>query len=257
MSDSYTRVILVTGANTGIGLALVKLLAERGHTIYLGARNEAKGKEAQAALKKDHGLDVHFVQLDITDRTSIDKARDLIEQKEGHLDVLVNNAAVPNKEFLEPSKNDSTGYRHTFDTNFFGISQNTSAFVPLIRKAPIGHRAIVNVTSGLGSNAYAAAESRSFKMSGVEVWGYSVNSYSATKAALNSYTIALAHELIKEKIRVNAICPGLVSTNLNNHVKEGKTPEEGAGYILPWVLLGPEDDNKYCQYVSSGQPMPW
>ncbi|ESK92708.1 short-chain dehydrogenase reductase sdr [Moniliophthora roreri MCA 2997] len=255
MSNSYTRVILVTGANTGIGFALVKLLAERGHTVYLGARDEAKGKEAQAALKKDHGLTVHFVQLDVTDHTSIDKARDLIEQKEGHLDVLVNNAAVANKEFHEPSRNDSTDHRHTFDTNFFGIIQSTSAFVPLILKAPIGHRAIVNVTSGAGSNAYAAAESRF--MSPINQWSYSCNAYSASKAALNSYTIALAHELIKEKIRVNAICPGFVTSNLNNHAKGGKTTEEGANYILPWVLLGPEDDDKYCKYFSSGQPFPW
>uniref|UniRef100_A0A0W0F1H5 Short-chain dehydrogenase reductase sdr n=1 Tax=Moniliophthora roreri TaxID=221103 RepID=A0A0W0F1H5_MONRR len=256
MSDSYTRVILVTGANTGIGLALVRLLAERGHTVCLGARDEAKGKEAQAALKEDHGLTVHFVQLDITDRTSIEKARDFIEQ-EGHLDVLVNNPAVANKEFLEPSKSDSTDYQHTFDTNFFGIIQSTSAFAPLILKAPIGHRTVINVSSGAGSNAYAAAESQTFKMFGVEVWSYSINAYSASKAALDSYTIALAHELSKEKIRINAICPRLTSTNLNNHAKEGKTPEEGAGYILPWVLLGPEDDDKYCKYLNSGQPLPW
>ncbi|EEB99292.1 hypothetical protein MPER_01055, partial [Moniliophthora perniciosa FA553] len=194
------------------------------------------GKEAQTALKKVHGLTVHFVQLDVTDRMSIEKAEDLIEQKEGHLDVLVNNAAAVN-EFIEPSKNDSTGYRYTFDTNFFGVVQTTSAFVPLIRKASIGHRAIVNVTTGLGSNAYAA-ENRSFKMSGVELWHYSMNTYSASKAALNSYTIALAHELITEKIPVNAIGPGLLSTNPHNFALEGITPATRtlASFYFPYDL---------------------
>ncbi|KAK7058426.1 hypothetical protein VNI00_002060 [Paramarasmius palmivorus] len=253
-TPSYSRVILVTGANTGIGFALVKLLAERGQTVYLGARSEEKGKEAQAKLKNEHGLTVHFVQLDVTDAASIQKARAFIEEKEGHLDVLVNNAAVSGK-IVKPSESDSSEYRDNFETNVFGLIRNTHEFIPLIRKAPVGHRAIVNVTSGLGSNALQAANDHFSPEFGVHAHAF--NAYSSTKAALNSYTIALAHELGPEKIRVNAVCPGLVSTNLNNYVKGGKTTEEGANHILPWALLGPDDDEKHCKYFSQGQPIPW
>jgi NAD(P)-dependent dehydrogenase (short-subunit alcohol dehydrogenase family) len=108
-----SRVILVTGANTGIGFELVRLLAEEGHKVYLGARNEAAGREAEyvallllplacwltpisssrEALKKDN-LNVEYIHLDVTDQGSITAAREHIEQSEGRLDVLVNNAGM-------------------------------------------------------------------------------------------------------------------------------------------------------------------
>jgi NAD(P)-dependent dehydrogenase (short-subunit alcohol dehydrogenase family) len=145
---------------------------------------------------------------------------------------------------VKPSESDSSEYRSNFETNVFGLIRNTHEFIPLIRKAPVGHRAIVNVTSGLGSNALQAANDHFSPEFGVHAHAF--NAYSSTKAALNSYTIALAHELGPEKIRVNAVCPGLVSTNLNNFVEGGKTTEEGANHILPWALLGPDDDEKHC-----------
>ncbi|KAJ8083293.1 hypothetical protein PM082_009165 [Marasmius tenuissimus] len=92
MSDDYKRVILVTGSNTGIGYEIVKGLAQKGQTVYLAARSEAKGKEAQEKLKKENNLDVKFVLLNVEDLKSIEAARDFIEKAEGRLDVLVNNA---------------------------------------------------------------------------------------------------------------------------------------------------------------------
>jgi NAD(P)-dependent dehydrogenase (short-subunit alcohol dehydrogenase family) len=139
-----------------------------------------------------------------------------------------------------PSEADYKEYQRVLDTNLFGVISVTTAFMPLIKKAKPGYGAVVNVTSGLGSNQANATveELRQFLMA---------NAYSVSKAALNSYTIGLANELRDQKIRVNCICPGLVKTKFNGYMEGAKIPEEAAKYILPWALLGPEDDDKTCR----------
>ncbi|KAK7020653.1 hypothetical protein VNI00_017691 [Paramarasmius palmivorus] len=128
--SEYNRVILVTGSNTGIGFQLVRLLAAKGHTVYLAARRADAGKEAQQKLKTEHGLEVKFVHLDLHDIKSIETAKDTIEKEEGRLDVLVNNAATLGTvdDLDEPqsaSTIDLTILRTVFETNFFGLVQTT------------------------------------------------------------------------------------------------------------------------------------
>ena len=108
-----SKVILVTGANTGIGFELVRLLAEKGHTVYLAARNERAGKAAVCVkfyiwdacshtheyiyrdqLHADGLTTVKFVRLDVTDAATIQAAKETIEKAEEKLDVLVNNAGM-------------------------------------------------------------------------------------------------------------------------------------------------------------------
>uniref|UniRef100_A0A0W0G4Q5 Short-chain dehydrogenase reductase sdr n=1 Tax=Moniliophthora roreri TaxID=221103 RepID=A0A0W0G4Q5_MONRR len=151
-ADSYTKVVLVTGANQGIGYGLVRLLAERGHIVYLGARNPELGTQAVKQLKDEHGLEAHFIHLDVTDSSLIAAAKERIEKEQGRLDVLVNNAAVA-CEFIPPSQSKHTEYRYSFETNFFAVIELTTALMPLIRKATPGYGSIINVTSGLGSNS--------------------------------------------------------------------------------------------------------
>ncbi|KAK7036616.1 hypothetical protein VNI00_011549 [Paramarasmius palmivorus] len=106
--SEYNRVILVTGSNTGIGFQLVRLLAAKGHTVYLAARRVDAGKEAQQKLKTEHGLEVKFVHLDLHDIKSIETAKDTIEKEEGRLDVLVNNAGMASSTDLDHPSNRST-----------------------------------------------------------------------------------------------------------------------------------------------------
>lgn len=246
MSD-YRRVILVTGANAGIGLELVRLLAAKGNIVYLSARNVNAGKEAQEKLKKEHGLDVKFVQLDVTDIKSIQAAKDTIENTEGRLDVLVNNGGI--SEMGKPQNAASIDLqlvRNTFETNFFGLIQATIAFLPLIRKARPGYGVICNVTIDMASNSLQA---------GPNALPH-VTAYNTSKAAVNSYTIALAYELKKEGIRVNCITPGHTVTKLNNFSPGGKTPEQAAEMMLPWCELGPGDDRTGLFICDKGE-MPW
>ncbi|RDB14679.1 (+)-neomenthol dehydrogenase [Hypsizygus marmoreus] len=238
-----SKVILVTGSNSGIGFELVRLLAQKGHTVYLASRNEAAGQKAQAELKSD-GVDVKFVQLDITDIASIEAAKKTIEEAEGRLDVLVNNAGAA---FMEQDQNATTVslsvIRQAFEPNFFGLVQTTTTFLPLIRASP--QAVIVTVSTDMASNTIQSKSSY-----------LHVVAYNTSKAAANSYTIALAHELRKEGIKVNAVTPGFTSSKLNGFREGGKTLRDGAEILLPWALL--DKDGPTGLFINEkGEEMPW
>ncbi|KAL0574488.1 hypothetical protein V5O48_007463 [Marasmius crinis-equi] len=245
MNNDYKRVILVTGSNTGIGYGIVKGLAEKGQTVYLAARKEAAGREAQEKLKKEHSLDVKFVQLDVEDLKSIEAARDVIEKAEGRLDVLVNNAGTGG--FGHPQTADENMdldvLRSVFETNFFGLVQVTKTFIPLLRKAKPGYGNILQNSMEWGSCT--------FQTSSHELASTKFAAYCISKSAVHMYSIALASELKEARIRVNACCPGFVTTKLNLFAPGGQTIEEGAKAFIEWGLLGPEDDDKTGTVIRS------
>jgi NAD(P)-dependent dehydrogenase (short-subunit alcohol dehydrogenase family) len=114
-------VTLVTGANKGLGYETARQLIERGHTVYIGARNVERGQSAATELG------ARFVALDVTDDASVATALDVIASREGHLDVLVNNAGIS-------STADVNGQvaLEVFDTNVIGIVRVTQAALPLL-----------------------------------------------------------------------------------------------------------------------------
>ncbi|KAF8919317.1 hypothetical protein CPB85DRAFT_1429929 [Mucidula mucida] len=225
---SYKRIILVTGSNTGIGFEIVRTLAEQGHIVYLSARNKDAGLAAQEQLASA-GLGVKFVQLDVTDPSSIAAAKDIIEQAEGRLDSL-----------------SITNIEATFATNLLGVISVTQAFVPLLRRAPAGHACIVAVSTRMASNAIMASLPHSMQ--------HNLIAYYMSK--VNSYMIALAKELEGE-VKVNMVMPGFVTSKLNGFYPGGKTPKEGADVIVPWALLGPEEKDKTCLLCNENGPVGW
>lgn len=241
--EIMSRVILVTGGNAGIGFELVKLLAEKNHIVYIGARNEAAGKEAEAKLHADGFHTVKYVRLDVTDLTTIQAAKETIDLAEGKLDVLVNNAAIGKLEENQNATSVSLStIRDAMETNFFGLVQTTIAFLSLLRKSTNG--VILNVATI--SNTVQARPNSSFH----------VVAYNTSKTAANTYTIALAQELRGEGIKVNAVAPGFVSTKLNNFSRGGKTAKAGAEVLLPWALL--EKDGPTCRFIGGdGRECPW
>jgi NAD(P)-dependent dehydrogenase (short-subunit alcohol dehydrogenase family) len=163
---------LVTGANRGIGLAVVQQLAERGYKVWLGARDETRGRAAAAKLQAK-GLDVAWLALDVADEASVSAAAAVVSKATAALDALVNNAAISRERDGErvrpyqPSELPMANLRETFDVNFFGAVTVTQAFLPLVRAAEAGR--IVNVSSGLGSfgfNDGSDALSRSLNILG-------------------------------------------------------------------------------------------
>ncbi|KAH9478049.1 Salutaridine reductase [Psilocybe cubensis] len=228
-----SKVILVTGSNSSIGFELVRILAEKGHTVYLASRNEQAGQEAQKSLHAKGLTNVKYTTLDVRDPRTIAASVALISAAHGKLDVLVNNAAISRNDVAQhPSQLSVAVARDVFETNYLGIIETTTAFLPLLRaaKAAGGVPVITNVSSPLGSQAYQSRDDATTVFT----------AYGNSKAAVNGYTVALANELKKEGFKVNAVSPGLVASRLNDFVKGGRTLEEGALGILPMVLL---DDN--------------
>ena len=144
------KIVLITGANKGIGFAAARELARAGHTVLLGARDPGRGAAAAAALT-GQGLDARFVRLDVTDPATIAAAAELIEAEHGRLDILINNAGISRDRPHPPDELPVAALREIYETNVFGVVAVTNAMLPLLRKSPAAR--IGNVSSGLGTVA--------------------------------------------------------------------------------------------------------
>lgn len=142
------RIALVTGANKGIGRETARQLGAMGHTVWLGCRDEGRGKRAEEELRA-LDIDARFVQLDVNDEASVRAAVAHIEAVSGHLDVLVNNVGVGGDYASQPSAEKLDDIQRVFETNFFGTIRVTQAVLPLLRKSSSAR--IVMMSSGLGS----------------------------------------------------------------------------------------------------------
>lgn len=242
-----TKIALVTGANKGIGFETAKQLAQKNIKVLLGARNETEGKKAEATLR-DLSLDVTYVKLDISNSADIANVKNYIEGEYGVLDILINNAAV----FLDSAwfgNNTETvslqTLRDTFDINYFGTVELTQALLPAIKKSESGR--IVNISSVSGSFGVHLDEAH---------WLYALKpyAYSASKTALNQFTVFLAHALRETNIKVNAANPGWVQTSIGSD-QAPLTPEEGAKTGVALALL--DNNGPTGTFSQSGEPLLW
>jgi NAD(P)-dependent dehydrogenase (short-subunit alcohol dehydrogenase family) len=236
MTDYSESVALVTGANRGIGLEVVRQLARLGFTVILGSRDERKGEEAAAELTRD-GLKVQARRLDVTDESSVEELRGWVEERFGRLDVLVNNAAILYDTWQRAENADFDTVREAFETNTLGAWRVSKTFLPLLRASVRGR--VVNVSSESGSLASM---------------GGGTPAYSVSKAALNALTRMLADELRRDRILVNSVCPGWVATEMGGP-NAPRTPAEGAAGIV-WAATLP-DDGPTGGLFRDGKPLPW
>ncbi|GAA3164763.1 SDR family oxidoreductase [Nonomuraea roseoviolacea] len=231
-------VALVTGANKGIGFEVARLLAESGVTAIVGARDEERGRAAAERL----GLP--FVRLDVTDAACVRAAAAWVEQEYGRLDILVNNAGITFDDG-PPSQATTAEARQVYETNVFGVIEVTNAMLPLLRRSPAGR--IVNVSSERGSFGRTLDQEH-------PLWPMFNLVYCSSKAALNMITVSYAKELWDTPIKVNAVDPGWVKTDIN-HNSGIKTPEEGATPIVAMALL--DTDGPTAGFVQHEGPLPW
>ena len=224
------KIVLITGANKGIGFEVSRQLGRAGFTVSLGARDRARGEAAAGKLRAE-GLDVQFVAADLNRAAESGAALAAqIGEQFGHLDALVNNAGVADRQDGPASSVGIETLRRTFETNFFGTVAFTQPLIPLLRAAPSGR--VVNVSSGLGSIGLNGDPASPY-------YHAKILAYNASKAALNMFTVDLAYDLRDTRIKVNSACPGYTATDLNNH-SGPQTVEEGAIAIVRLAQL-PED----------------
>lgn len=227
---SANRVALITGANKGIGLEIARQLGKLDYTVWLGCRDEARGRKAEEELRGD-GIDARFVQLDVTDEASVRAAVATIQETTPHLDALVNNVGVASDFASPPSAEAIEDIRKVFETNFFGTVRVTQALIPMLRNSPMAR--IVNISSGLGSITLTGDFTQ-------PIWGMSALGYAASKTLVNMFTVKLAKELVGNGIKVNAACPGSTDTEMSAIKFPGlRTVEQAARVPVRLATLPP------------------
>ncbi|MCL4531009.1 MAG: SDR family oxidoreductase [Chloroflexi bacterium] len=194
-----SKVIVITGASSGIGAALAKQLAARGDKVVLAARREAELK----AAAKECGGDAMAVVTDVTRRSDVERLRDSAIQKFGHIDVWVNNAGRGiGRQVLDLTNDDVD---QMLAVNFKSALYGMQAIVPHFKECKSGH--VINVSSALGRIPFASYRSI----------------YSASKAALNSLTANLRMDLRAEYpgIYVSVVMPPVVKTDFAKNALYG------------------------------------
>lgn len=225
------KTVLITGANKSIGFETARQLLQQGYFVYLGSRDLQKGQQAAEQLRAEGLQQVKAIEIDVDRIESIQSAREAIGQKITVLDVLINNAGISGAIPQTPLETDIKVFKEVLETNFFGVISVTQAFIDLLQES--AEPRIVNVTSGLGS--LALHNDPEWKYYGVKP-----AAYVASKAALNAYTIVLAHNLRNTPFKVNAVDPGYTATDFNNHSGPG-TVEDAASRVVKAALLSQDE----------------
>lgn len=223
-----SRIALVTGANRGLGFEIARQLARAGASVVIGARDPERGRAAAERLRTE-GLDVDTVPLDVTAVDSARRAADRIRDRHGVLDVLVNNAGILPEATAEATEVvDHDLFRRTFDTNLLGALNVTEQCLALLRESDAGR--IVNVSSTMGSLTDQSDPDSPY-------YSVVVPAYQASKAALNSLTVSLSKLLVDTPIKVNAVCPGFVQTDLTpmNRAQAPLTPADAARVVVRYA----------------------
>jgi NAD(P)-dependent dehydrogenase (short-subunit alcohol dehydrogenase family) len=265
------KVILVTGANRGIGFEICRQLDEKGCCVILCSRDLDRGLKAASSLSKN----IVVKRLDVTDEESITLLFEFVKSKFGKLDVLVNNAGiganVQEQTLLSKAKqNIKKHFQGTYkiltkikpimgqssllnknikaqnislevvkmimETNFYGAWRMIDFFIPLLQKSECGK--IINISSGMGALN---------NLTGL------YPGYSLSKTSLNALTIMFSNELKPTGIKVNAVCPGWVRTDMGGN-DAPLSVSEGADTAV-WLTLN--DDSPTGKFFQNRQIIDW
>ncbi len=234
MNNIKNKTAFVTGATSGIGEAISKMLAQMGVNVILNGRDEAKLATLKNKLQRDYNT-IDTINFDIRDKkTVLSKIENLLKKKD--IDILINSAGLA-AGFDELDKGNIDDWEEMIDANIKGLLYVTRTILPQMRKRDKGH--IVNIGSIAGITAYPKG-----------------NVYCATKAAVGMLSDALNTDLADTNIRVSCVEPGAVETNFSNvrfkgdekkakKIYEGYKPlsAEDIAYLIIYILNIPDHVN--------------
>jgi NAD(P)-dependent dehydrogenase (short-subunit alcohol dehydrogenase family) len=230
------KIVLITGANRGIGQEAASQLAQRQFHVIIGARDAASGKQTAEAIGTAGGK-ATFLPLDVSSSASIHAAAREFATIADHLDVLVNNAGIYPDKGLTILTLPRDRLDQTLQTNTYGPLEVTQAFLPYLRKA--ARARVINVSSGYGQ---------------LEGLSGNVPSYCLSKLALNGLTIMLAQALQRDRIAVNSMCPGWVRTEMGGP-NATRSVEEGADTMVWLAADAPQELTG--RFFRDRQEIPW
>ena len=194
------KIVLVTGANKGIGFGITKHLGLSGWKVIVGARDEKRAEEAIGKLKAD-GVDVlGWVNIELSNLTSIGQAIKEVEEKYPELSLLVNNAGIPGDMSVKSADTDISDIKETLEVNFIGTFALTKALIPLLEK---NKGRIVNVTVPSEISPY-----------------WHPLAYVTSKAAQNAMMGVMAIEFQQNgtSLEIFSVHPGPTTTDLNGNM---------------------------------------
>ena len=239
------RVVLITGANSGVGLATAKILtsASTDYHVIIAARSLSKAKIAKSEVEAENtnsSSRLSTVQLDVTDGASITRAHDFVEKEFGYLDALINNAAVGSSD-----PDVYTRFRANMDTNVIGPAVIADVFRPLLFKSSNPYSIFVSSGAGSFGRATERLKAKGEKPPEPRNGG----AYHASKAALNMIALREHIEFAEKGLKVFAMSPGFVVSNLRGTSEESRSgwgkagPASVPGEFMLNILDGKRDED--------------
>lgn len=206
MNPISSKVVLITGASSGIGEATAHRLARRGHRVVIGARRTARLETIAQAIRASGGA-VDYRALDVTERADVDAFANFALETHGRIDVIVNNAGVMPLSPIASLKVDE--WDHMIDVNIRGVLHGIAAVLPAMQAQGDGH--VINVSSIGGLYVVPTGAV-----------------YCATKYAVRAISDGLRQE--QDNLRVTCVYPGVVESELANTIADAAAAEAMKSY---------------------------
>lgn len=222
------KVAIVTGSSRGIGFAIAELFSKKGAKVVITSQNKENVKNAQSKIKNSIGI-----TADVKNTIDVKKVIKKTIKEFGKLDILVNNAGIfPRIRRLHEIPEEE--WNKVIDTNLTGVFRFTKEAIPhMLDRGGV----IINVSSDAALRAYPS---------------FNADAYSASKAAINLLTKTWALQYAKEKIRVNAVCPGVVETDMTAPFLKTKQDRDFVNNDHPIGRIGtPQEVAKAVAFLAS------
>jgi NAD(P)-dependent dehydrogenase (short-subunit alcohol dehydrogenase family) len=244
------KVALITGAAQGIGFETARLLGEQGYSVILADVQDASAKANEL---KQKGIDAYAHHLDLANGETFAPLIDFIEREFGHLDALVNNAAILIDMGKHPSDLSEEEFRRIMEINYIGPFLLTQKFVPLLKKSKAGR--IVNLSTQVAQLAQLSDMDSPLRDD-------ICAGYQSSKIGVQAMTVLYAKELEPFGIKVNSCCPGWVDSEMNtdelpDYGEDARPKTIAEGADTPVWLATIDNDGPTAGFFTNREKIDW